>query len=304
MNNSIDLHMHSRYSDDGEFTPTELVEKCVVSGIQTMSITDHNTVRANEEAQKEAKKKGIRYIPGIEIDCVFQNTNFHVLGYGIDYQNNDFVRIEKNIDDQSFDVSLKMLAETQALGFHITENDMWKVSKNNFWQGSWTGEMFAEVLLNKPEYNNHPLLRPYRSGGVKSNNSYVNFYWDYYSQGKPCYVKIEYPSLEDVVNIIHRNGGKAVLAHPNVNLKDYYDLLHPLICTGIDGIEAFSSYHTPSQAFHFFRKAKDFKLFVTCGSDFHGKTKPAISLGQHGCLISENELISSLKKYFTLDIDK
>ncbi|MFA9464698.1 MAG: PHP domain-containing protein [Velocimicrobium sp.] len=302
MNNSIDLHMHSRYSDDGEFTPTELVEKCIASGISTMSITDHNTVRANEEAQKEAKKRGLCYISGIEIDCVFQNTNFHVLGYGIDYKSSDFAEIEKNIDDQSFDASLKMLAEAQELGFHITENDMCEVSKNNFWKGRWTGEMFAEVLLNNPEHNNHPLLNPYRFGGAKSNNPYVNFYWDYYSQGKPCYVKMEYPRLEDVINIIHQNGGKAVLAHPKLNLKNHFDQLHSLISAGIDGIEAFSSYHTPSQSFHFFREAQETKVFVTCGSDFHGKTKPAISLGQHGGIIMENELLSCLKKH--LDFDK
>jgi len=33
----------------------------------------------------------------------------------------------------------------QALGFHITENDMWEVSKTNYWPGRWTGEMFGEV---------------------------------------------------------------------------------------------------------------------------------------------------------------
>lgn len=30
----IDLHMHSRYSDDGEFTPSELIEQCVDKGVQ------------------------------------------------------------------------------------------------------------------------------------------------------------------------------------------------------------------------------------------------------------------------------
>ena len=40
------------------------------------------------------------------------------------------------------------LNETQALGFRcVTEKDMWGISKNNYWQGNWTGEMFAEVLL-------------------------------------------------------------------------------------------------------------------------------------------------------------
>ncbi len=292
MSNSIDLHMHSRYSDDGEFTPTELVEKCAASGIRIMSITDHNSVRANSEAQRAAKKMGIVYVPGIEIDCVFQNIDFHVLGYGINDQSNDFERIEENIKDQSADASMKMLEKTQALGFHITENDMWEVSKNNFRQESWTGEMFAEVLLNKPEYDDHPLLRPYRTGGAKSNNPYVNFYWDYYSQGKPCYIKMKYPTVEEVVNIIHRNGGNAVLAHPDVNMKAHYELLRPLIRMGIDGIEAFSSYHTPSQASHYLKEALNLKLFITCGSDFHGKTKPAISLGQHGCFIDEKELLN------------
>ena len=43
---TIDLHMHSYYSDDGEFTPEELVRKCSGSGIKVMAIADHNSVRA------------------------------------------------------------------------------------------------------------------------------------------------------------------------------------------------------------------------------------------------------------------
>ena len=36
----IDLHMHSFYSDDGEYTPTQLVDMCHESGIQIMAIAD------------------------------------------------------------------------------------------------------------------------------------------------------------------------------------------------------------------------------------------------------------------------
>ncbi len=94
----IDLHMHSRYSDDGEFTPSELVSQCVQKGVHMMSVTDHNCAKANKEAAKAAKAKGIVYIPGIEIDCTFKDTNFHILGYGIDFWSRDFDEIEKNID--------------------------------------------------------------------------------------------------------------------------------------------------------------------------------------------------------------
>ena len=287
----IDLHMHSRYSDDGEFTTSELVEQCAKKEVRMMSVTDHNCVKANEEAAKAAKERGISYIPGVEIDCTYKDTNFHVLGYGIDFRSRDFEEIEKNIGDQSFQASLDRLAETQALGFRrVTEKDLRGISKNNYWQGNWTGEMFAEVLLAMPEYANHPLLKPYRPGGERSDNPYVNFYWDYYSQGKPCYAKIDYPAMEEIVDMIHQNHGVAVLAHPGVNLKGKEILLADILNLGIDGIEAFSSYHNLEQTEYYHQAAQEKKIFVTCGSDYHGKTKPSIGIGQHNCPISYTEI--------------
>lgn len=284
----IDLHMHSRYSDDGEYTPTELVQQCARAGVHMMSVTDHNCAKANEEAQKAAEKNGIRYLTGIEIDCTYENINFHVLGYGIDFWSGDFEAIEKNIADQSAQVSLERLERTQALGFsRITEKDMLVMEEGNYWQRNWTGEMFAEKLLAMPEYAAHPLLGPYRPGGERSDNPYVNFYWDYYSQGKPCYAKTDYPAMEEIIETIHRNHGAAVLAHPGVNLKGKEFLLEGMLRLGLDGIEAFSSYHSPEQAQAFYGAAREHNVFVTCGSDYHGKTKPSIALGQHGCTVLE-----------------
>lgn len=278
----LDLHMHSRYSEDGEFTPAELVEQCSRQGITTMSVTDHNCARANPEARSAAEAKGIRYISGIEIDCVYGGLDFHVLGYGIDEASADFARIEENIEQQNLAASLERLEKTQALGFDITQNEMWALTKDAYWKGSWPGELFAEALLAKPEYAGHPLLQPYRPGGARSDNPYVNFYWDYYAQGKPCHVEMEYPPMEEIVSTIHRNRGKAVLAHPGVNLKGRAELLGEILDLGFDGVEAFSSYHTQPQAEEFCLQAKERDLFVTCGSDYHGKTKPSIHLGCHG----------------------
>jgi predicted metal-dependent phosphoesterase TrpH len=275
----IDLHMHSIYSCDGEYTPTELVERCAAEGISLMSVTDHNCARANAEAAKAAKLRNIAYIPGIEIDCVFKGTNFHMLGYGIDYKSRDFLRIEKNVDNQNFYASFEMLMSTQRLGFDVTESDMREISKKYFKQYVWTGEMFAEVLLNKKEYQNSTLLKPYRKGGARSDNPYVNFYWDFYSQGKPCYVEIKYPSMDGVIEMIHDNGGSAVLAHPGVNLSGREYLLQDILKLGIDGIEVYSSYHTAKQAVWYHKEALKRNMLVTCGSDYHGKTKPSVNLG-------------------------
>lgn len=279
----IDLHIHSIYSDDGEYSPAELVEKCFDAGIKIMSVTDHNCVRANGEAEAAAKEKNICYIPGIEIDCIFQGINFHVLGYGIDYKSEDFKEVERNVEEQSFQASLERLSLTQALGFHVTENDMWELAKDHYWKDIWTGEMFAEFLLSKSEYTDHPFLAPYRPGGSRGDNPYVNFYWDYYAQGKRCYVETRYPEMGEVIDLIHGNKGFAVLAHPGINLGEKLYLLDDVLNLGMNGIEAFSSYHTKEQAEFFYAAARERHLITTCGSDYHGKTKPAIQVGHHHC---------------------
>lgn len=113
----IDLHMHSLYSEDGEFTPLELIKKCTENDVNIMCITDHNSIRANIDGSKIALLTPITYIPGIEIDCTFQHTNFHLLGYGIDYKSRDFYEIEQNIENQSVRTSHIMLEKTRSLGF-------------------------------------------------------------------------------------------------------------------------------------------------------------------------------------------
>lgn len=292
----IDLHMHSKFSDDGEFEPKELVEQSAAKSVEVLSITDHNCAKANKIAAPEAAKKGIWYIPGIEIDCVNLNVNFHVLGYGIDVESVDFQQIEENIIAQNSKTSMERLEKTNAMGFHVTEAEMWAMSRGRYMADTWTGEMFAELLLQKPEYQDHPLLLPYRAGGARSDNPYVNFYWDFYAQGKPGYVEIKYPAMKDVVDLIHDNHGLAVLAHPGMNLKGRFSMLDDILTLGFDGIEAFSSYHTREDADYFCQKALEKHLLITCGSDYHGKTKPAIQIGQHHCCLPLSEIRQQLEQ--------
>ncbi len=290
----IDLHIHSLYSDDGEFTPEELVKKCAAQGIQWMAVTDHNCVRANEEAARKAAGAGIRYTSGIEIDCVYEHVNFHVLGYAIDAASSDFAGIEENVRTQSLRASRLMLEKTRALGFSVEEAEMEHMARGRYWSESWTGEMFAELLLSRPEYKDNVLLLPYREEGVRGDNPYVNFYWDFYAQGKPCYVPVAFPQMEEILDIIHQNHGVAVLAHPGVNLKNTPGLLNDIAELGIDGLEAFSSYHSLRESERYSDFASQNHLFVTCGSDFHGKIKPSIGLGKHGGRISQEALLHHL----------
>ncbi len=287
----IDLHMHSMYSDDGEYTPTQLVDMCHETGVKIMAIADHNWVKANEEAKKHADELGMTYIPAIEIDCTYKGVNLHVLGYGIDNQE-VFNQLGEDIEKQEIACSMKKLELTNALGFDLKKEQLDALSTN----GVYTGEMFGEALLNDSRYEDHELLKPYRQGGERSDNPYVNFYWDYYAQGKPCYTEIHFPTLEETIQLIHQHGGVALLAHPGNNLKGQFELFDEMVALGLDGVECFSSYHTSETNEYFYNKAKELNVLYTCGSDFHGKTKPSIHLGENGCL-NPQEIEDCLKAH-------
>jgi len=293
----IDLHMHSAYSDDGEYTPVELVTMCGQAGIRIMAVTDHNCARANVDAQREAERLNIKYLPGVELECTWQDMVFHLLGYQIDYKSSDFEKIESNIREQSLEASRERLRLIRKLGFHVTEDELYAVSGKRYWKDYWSGEIFAEILLNKPEYMDNEILRHYRPGGSKGDNPYVNIYWDYFAQGKPCYAEMIFPGLKEAIEIIKDNGGKSVLAHPGNNLKNRFALLDEMITLGLDGVEVFSSYHDRSDAEHFYKEARKHSLMITCGSDFHGKTKPSIRLGESGCFIEESEIERQLPHF-------
>ena len=265
----IDLHMHSCFSDDGEYTPEEIVDRAMKNNVEIISISDHNSVKAVERALNYSRDKDIKVIPGIEIDCTFNGINLHLLGYNINYKEKDFYNIEEDILNQERKASKeKIRLIKEYTGLNISEEEVLEKSSN----GVVTGELIAEILLKDNENRNSAILEPYLQGGSRSDMPYVNFYWDYFAQGKPAYVPIKFISLKESIELVHKHGGEAIIAHPGNNLRDNLD--------EIDGIEVFSSYHTKEQIDYFYDKALKNNMIITCGSDFHGKTKPNIEIGK------------------------
>lgn len=283
----IDLHMHSKWSLDGEYSCKEIINLCERAGLKTISITDHNSVEAIYESLHYAKKAGIKLIPGIEIDCLHRETNVHLLGYNIDYKSRLFHDLNRAHFEQEALVSFERIKKINELGFSLTIEDFPKV-KNDF---IVTPEEIAEVLLNKSYTDKHELLTPYLPGGHRSDNPYVNFYWDYFSTGKPCHIDMKFPSIEEALNLVVSTGGIPVIAHPGITFKNNYVQIDELITLGAQGIEAFSSYHNAEKCELFYNMSKENELIFTAGSDFHGKNKPSVKLGSTNCTISDKELL-------------
>lgn len=288
----IDLHMHSFYSDDGEFKPETLVDLCLEKKLKYFSIADHNSVKAIAEAKEYCNGKGIEIIPAVELDCTIDNVNLHVLGYGIDYNSSIFNEIEDNIVLQEQAASQKRMKLIRELGIDFSDEDIALLSRN----GVVNGEMIAEAAMKFDNGHVNPLLKPYYENGSRSDNPYVNFYWDYCAQGKPAYVKVKLISLQEAIKVIEGSGGVPILAHPGNNVKENMHLLEEIISWGIKGIEVYSSYHSKEQTSFYKEFALKNKLLLTCGSDFHGKTKPSISICGTDCENNEENIISTLKR--------
>lgn len=288
----IDLHVHSFFSDDGEFDPKVLVDLCLNRKVTYFSIADHNCVKAIDEAKEYCRGKDIEIIPAVELDCTIEGVNLHVLGYGIDYNNPVFNGIGENIMLQEQTASQKRIKLIRELGIDFSDKVIETLSRN----AVVTGEMIAEAAMQFDKGRTNQLLKPYFENGSRSDNPYVNFYWDYCAQGKPAYAEVKFITLQEVIKTIEENGGVPVLAHPANNVKESIALLEAIIKCGIRGMEVYSSYHNEEQVSFYKEFALRHKLLLTCGSDFHGKTKPSISIGCLECENNEESIILSLKK--------
>ncbi len=70
-----DLHNHTTASD-GEYTPTELVNKAAELGLRAVGVSDHDTLEGLDEALAAGEVAGIRVVPGVEVSLRFRRPYF------------------------------------------------------------------------------------------------------------------------------------------------------------------------------------------------------------------------------------
>jgi predicted metal-dependent phosphoesterase TrpH len=272
----IDLHMHSAYSLDADLPVSDLLERCVTNGVSTLAVTDHNSVHSVAEARVIGREKGLTILSGIEIDCAFQGNNYHLLGYGFSGDLADFDGVETAFNTLQADTVPHKLAKLRALGIAIDDALLYQRAGVNIPHE----ELMAELILDDERNTAHPLLSPYRAGGARSGMPYVNFFWDFFAAGQSCHTPVAYPALPAMVELIRANRGIPVIAHLGANVKQgHCTVLDEMRKAGVMGVEVFSNYHAPELAAQLYDYATGNGLHVTCGSDFHGRNKPAIELG-------------------------
>lgn len=277
----IDLHVHSNCSD-GRLSPSELVAYTVEKGLAAMALTDHDTIAGIPEAMEAAKACDLELIPGLEFSTNYNGKDIHILGLNITWNDPGFIRELKEFQDSRDIRNRKMIVRLQEHGVEITYEKMAAENPDSV----WTRANFARYLLDH--------------GYVKTMPDAFN---RYIGDQAPCFVPREQVTPDQAVDLIHRYGGLAVLAHPILyKLSDEAldELVRMLKEHDLDGIEAIYSTYRWMDESNVKCLARKYELCITGGSDFHGSNKPDIDLGVgRGNLKIPYELWTNLKQHIT-----
>lgn len=279
----IDLHTHTKESD-GEKTPEELIDLAISKDIEAIAITDHDTADGIEVAINYTKDKKIIFIPGIELDAKVSKGQMHILGLCINPNQEEFKQKLESIKKEREDRNSRFIEEFNKMGFDITLEELQEVSS-----GKIIGKPhFAKVFLKK--------------GYIQAKSEMFD---KYFNQPPLCKINKSTLTAEEIIKLIKKAGGIAVLAHPqSLKLTDneLVEKIAEMKSYGLDGLECYHSDQTPEQMRKFKEIAEQFNLLITKGSDYHGPvTKPEIEVGtgRNGNIVSDNDkhIIEKLLSY-------
>lgn len=272
----IDMHMHTIYSD-GDKTVEEVLKMCEERKLEYISITDHNTCKQYED---DALNKNIfkgNIIKGIEMNVTFKNRKIEILGYKIkepkiveEWSQKFFS--EELLRKQQEEEKRKLLYICDKKGLIYDES---KIEKNIPVTDYITIYVYKELMRHKENYKilgefTKSLNLFIRKGLMNPNSEYYTG-----SNNTPK------PQYKDVIDVIHKAGGLAFLAHPfEYRLDNTIDFIDELRKEKeLDGIECFHPSADEVKMMILVKYAKKNNLYISGGSDYHGEKKPDIEIG-------------------------
>lgn len=256
-----DLHTHTTASD-GELSPKALVIKAKANGVDVLAITDHDTTEGIAEAKIEACKQNIRLLPGIELSVSWMHKNFHIIGLGIDPDNEklkaSLTETEILRQQRAIEIGNK-LEKIGVIKAYYEARELAGVS-------TLTRSHFARVLINQ---------------GFADDSREV--FKKYLVHNKPGFVKTNWVEMASGIKLIKDAGGEAILAHPmryNITASWLRRFLAAFKQAGGIGIEVVTGSSNADEITTTAAYARRFELSGSAGSDYHGFDNTWVRLGQ------------------------
>lgn len=280
----FDLHSHSTFSDGSEGAE-ELIEQAKASGLAGLAITDHDSLSQLSAVRELARKAAFPVLAGLEISAASARTGrkVHILCYGAEAQG-------------GAGPLEKLVAETLA---RRTANTLWqawtimRAGERACGRAALTLDAVARAgAASTGAYKQHIMEalcgKPYRDA------EYQAVYQRLFKNGGIAERDIAYPDAVRAVRAACEQGGIAVLAHPGQ--MDSWGDIPDLVAAGLRGIEAHHPDHSPEDVARAKEAAREHGLFVTGGSDFHGRFGKPEAIGC--CTVSAEEAGDALAALF------
>ena len=233
------------------------------------------------DAIDEGERLGVEVIPAIEFSVV-SDTETHILGYFIDPKTDAIKEAEERIFAARTYRAKVTLEKLNELGLPITMEEVQRVAGGAL----LCRAHYARVLMDK--------------GLVPSVKEAFD---KYLANGRPAYCGHQAITAEEAIDLIHKAGGIAFVAHLHLirlSDEDLYAFLKRLKAAGLDGIEGYYTDYTPEMQEKFQAMARKLGLQISGGTDFHAAMKPHIAIGRGtGNLEIPYEVLENLKKYYT-----
>jgi len=257
----FDLHTHSTASD-GALSPEHLVEKASAVGINTLALTDHDTVSGLAAAESAATKHNITLINGIELSCLWNNKTIHIVGLNIKPDSKVIIDATNHLNHLREERAIKIGEKLKKVGIDNAYENAKRIAAG----GTITRQHFSTFLIE--------------NGNAKSQ---TDVFKRYLVNNKPGYVSAEWPSLEETITQINTAGGVSVIAHPlryKLTATKLRSLIKEFKELGGKGIEVVTGHNQLAEIELATAYAKRYNVAASVGSDFHSSNTPWGQLGK------------------------
>lgn len=260
MDKLCDLHIHSHFSD-GTCSPTELIELAKRAGLQSVALTDHNSIDGLPDFLAAAEGSGVEPIPGIEFSTEYQNVELHILGLFIEPRHYDKIgQLMQQLLERKEQSNRQLVDRLNQAGYAIDFEKLKASTPNGFVNRALiAAEMTRKGYTESVKAAFKSFLAPERG---------------YYQPPRR-------PDAYEIISFIKEIGAMAVLAHPFLNMDEAMlrEFLPQAIACGLEGMEVlYPAYDAQTTALAQ-EIVRQFGILPSGGSDFHGKNKPDIQIG-------------------------
>ncbi len=258
---NADLHCHSTVSD-GTLEPEALAARAKAQGVELWALTDHDETSGQQRALLAARSLSLPYLCGVEISVTFADTTVHIVGLGVDPDNQDLTRGLQATRGGRGERAQEMGESLAKAGIHGAFEGALKYAGN-------------PELIARPHFARHMV----ETGLCRDVNEVFR---RYLTLGKPGYVPHRWAKLSDALRWITGAGGAAVLAHParyKFSANEEYALFTDFKGHGGAAVEVLTGAHSPQEALRYADTAREFGLAASRGSDFHSPDESHTDLG-------------------------